>query len=55
MVHPTVLRNGGIDPKVYTGFAFGWGVERNYMMKSGLKIPDIRILYSTDLHVLKQF
>jgi len=55
MVHPTVLKNGGIDPKKYTGFAFGWGVERTYMMKSGLSIPDIRLLYSSDLRFLKQF
>ncbi|MBI2066020.1 phenylalanine--tRNA ligase subunit alpha [Candidatus Woesebacteria bacterium] len=55
MVHPTVLTNGGIDPKVYSGFAFGWGVERTYMMKSGLSIPDIRLLYSSDLKFLRQF
>ncbi|MBL7150548.1 phenylalanine--tRNA ligase subunit alpha [Candidatus Microgenomates bacterium] len=55
MVHPTVLKNGGIDPKKYTGFAFGWGVERTYMMKEGLKIDDIRLLYSNDLRFLNQF
>lgn len=55
MVHPNVLRAGGIDPKIYTGFAFGSGVERVLMMKSGLKIPDLRILYSTDLRYLEQF
>ena len=55
MVHPDVLKNGGIDNKKYTGFAFGWGVERVLMMKSGLKIPDLRLLYSTDLRFLKQF
>lgn len=55
MVHPVVLKNGGIDPKKYSGFAFGWGVERTYMMKSGLKIDDIRTLYSPDLRYLKQF
>lgn len=55
MVHPNVLRAGKIDPKKYTGFAFGWGVERTYMMKMGLKIDDIRILYKNDLHFLKQF
>lgn len=54
MVHPNVLKNGGIDPKEYSGFAFGWGVERNYMMKSIIKVPDIRLLYSTDLKILKQ-
>ena len=55
MVHPVVLKNGGIDPKKYTGFAFGWGVERVLMMKSGLKIPDLRLLYSIDLRFLNQF
>lgn len=55
MVHPTVLKNGKIDSNKYTGFAFGWGVERTFMMKSGLEIGDIRLLYSTDLKFLKQF
>lgn len=54
MVHPNVLKNCGVDSKVYSGFAFGWGVERTYMMKSGLSVPDIRLLYSSDLRVLKQ-
>ncbi|MFZ5933099.1 MAG: phenylalanine--tRNA ligase subunit alpha [Patescibacteria group bacterium] len=55
MVHPVVLKNGGVDPEAYSGFAFGWGVERTFMMKSGLSIPDIRLLYSADLRFLKQF
>jgi len=55
MVHPVVLRNGGIDPDVYNGFAFGWGVERVSMMKSGTKVDDIRILYSNDVRFLEQF
>ena len=55
MVHPNVLKAGGIDPKKYSGFAFGWGVERTYMMKAGIKIPDLRYLYSYDLNILKQF
>lgn len=55
MVHPNVLRNGNIDPKRYTGFAFGWGVERTFMMKSGLNLPDLRLIYSSDLRFLKQF
>ena len=55
MVHPVVLKNGGIDPKHFTGFAFGWGVERVLMMKSGLKIPDLRLLYSSDVRFLRQF
>ena len=55
MVHPNVLKAGGIDPEIYTGFAFGWGVERTYMMKSGTKIDDIRHLFSNDLRFLEQF
>lgn len=55
MVHPKVLRNGGIDPKRHTGFAFGWGVERVLMMKKGLIIDDLRLLYSTKLDFLEQF
>lgn len=55
MVHPKVLENGGIDHSIYSGFAFGWGVERTYMMKSGLKLPDIRILYENDVRFLEQF
>lgn len=55
MVHPNVLKAGGIDSKKYSGFAFGWGVERVLMMKSGLSIPDLRMLYSTDLRYLTQF
>jgi len=55
MVHPTVLKNGGIDPLKYSGFAFGWGVERVLMMKSGLNLPDLRQLFSDDLRFLKQF
>jgi len=53
MVHPVVLKNGGIDPEKYTGFAWGWGVERVMMMKYG--IPDIRLLFGNDLRFLKQF
>lgn len=55
MVHPNVLKNCGVDPTKYTGFAFGWGVERTYMMKSGLEIGDVRLLYSSDLSFLGQF
>lgn len=55
MVHPKVLKAGGINPKKYSGFAFGWGVERTYMMKAGLSIPDIRMLYKADLGFLEQF
>ncbi|HUW21764.1 MAG TPA: phenylalanine--tRNA ligase subunit alpha [Candidatus Bathyarchaeia archaeon] len=55
MVHPVVLKNGGLDPDIYSGYAFGWGVERVMMMKSGLKLPDLRLFYSTDLRILNQF
>ncbi len=55
MVHPNVLKAGGIDPEEYTGFAFGWGVERTYTLKQGLNIDDIRLLYSGDLKFLEQF
>ena len=55
MVHPNVLRAGKIDPSKYTGFAFGCGVERTYMMKSGLKIDDLRLLYGNDIRFLNQF
>ena len=55
MVHPNVLKAGGIDPEEYTGFAFGWGIERTYTLKEGLNIDDIRLLYSGDLRFLRQF
>lgn len=53
MVHPQVLRNCGIDPEVYSGFAFGFGVDRMVMMKYG--IDDIRLLYESDMRFLNQF
>ncbi len=53
MVHPDVLRRVGIDPDVYTGFAFGMGLERIPMLKYG--IDDIRLFYSNDLRFLQQF
>ncbi|MGD9689551.1 MAG: phenylalanine--tRNA ligase subunit alpha [Phycisphaerales bacterium] len=52
MVHPRVLRACGIDPEVWTGFAFGFGIERLAMGKYG--IPDIRMLFENDLRFLKQ-
>jgi len=55
MVHPQVLKNGGLDPKKVSGFAFGWGVERVFMMRKNLNIPDIRVLYQNDLRFLEQF
>lgn len=54
MVHPNVLKECGVDTKIYSGFAFGFGVERSYMMKSGLSVPDVRLIYSSDLRILKQ-
>lgn len=53
MVHPQVLRNCGIDPEVYSGFAFGMGVDRMVMLKYG--IDDIRLLYESDMRFLNQF
>ena len=53
MVHPNVLRNCGIDPEVYSGFAFGFGVDRMFMLKYG--IDDIRALYESDMRFLNQF
>ncbi|MBI2858046.1 MAG: phenylalanine--tRNA ligase subunit alpha [Chloroflexi bacterium] len=53
MVHPDVLRRMGCDPKVYSGFAFGMGVERIPMLRYG--IEDIRHFYANDLRFLKRF
>jgi len=53
MIHPKVLRNGGFDAGKYSGFAFGWGVERTIAMK--VNVPDIRLLYQNDLRFLEQF
>lgn len=53
MVHPNVLKNCGIDPEVYSGFAFGFGIERVTMLATG--IDDIRALYENDMRILKQF
>ena len=52
-VHPNVLRNCGIDPDIYSGFAFGFGVERIAMAKYG--IEDMRLLFENDIRFLKQF
>ncbi len=54
MVHPQVLTNGGLNPIQYSGFAFGWGVERVLMMKHHLT-ADLRDIYSLDLKFLSQF
>jgi phenylalanyl-tRNA synthetase alpha chain len=53
MVHPRVLENCGIDPEVYSGFAFGLGVERTAMGR--FNINDLRLLYENDVRFLKQF
>ncbi|MBI5876602.1 MAG: phenylalanine--tRNA ligase subunit alpha [Chloroflexi bacterium] len=53
MVHPVVLQNGGYDPAVFSGFAFGMGVERPAMLKYG--IDDIRYFFSNDIRFLEQF
>jgi phenylalanyl-tRNA synthetase alpha chain len=53
MVHPQVFENVGYDPEVWTGWAFGFGIERIAMLRYG--INDIRLFYENDLRFLKQF
>jgi len=53
MVHPNVLQNGGYDPKIYSGFAWGMGPERQLMLRN--KINDIRYFWGNDLRFLEQF
>lgn len=53
MVHPTVLRNGGYDPEVFSGFAFGMGTERIAMLR--YSIEDIRVFWANDFRFLEQF
>ncbi len=53
MIHPEVLRHGGIDPEKWMGFAFGLGIERLVMLRHG--IPDIRLFYDNDLRLMEQF
>lgn len=53
MVHPNVLKVGGVDTEKYTGFAFGMGVERVAMLK--YEIDDIRLLYENDMRFIEQF
>lgn len=53
MVHPQVLRNGGVDPEQFSGFAFGMGPDRIAVLRYGL--PDVRELYENDLRLLEQF
>ena len=53
MVHPFVLRNAGVDPEEYTGYAFGMGVERLAMLRYG--VDDLRTFFDNDLRFLRQF
>lgn len=53
MVHPEVLRNGGIDPEEFTGFAFGFGIDRLALARHG--VPDLREILSVDVRFLEQF
>ncbi|MBM3163261.1 MAG: phenylalanine--tRNA ligase subunit alpha [Chlorobi bacterium] len=53
MVHPNVLRNCGIDPEKWSGYAFGMGVDRTVLLR--YKIDDIRLLFENDLRMLRQF
>jgi phenylalanyl-tRNA synthetase alpha chain len=52
MVNPTVLHNGGYDPALYSGYAFGMGVERSAMLKLG--VDDIRYFFSNDIRFLER-
>ena len=53
MIHPNVLRAGGLDPQIYSGFAFGFGLTRLVMLK--YEIDDVRLLQSGDLRFVRQF
>jgi phenylalanyl-tRNA synthetase alpha chain len=53
MVDPAVLSACGIDPERYTGFAFGWGLDRIAMIRFG--VPDLRLFHENDLRFLEQF
>ena len=53
MIHPSVMRNCGIDPNEWSGFAFGLGIDRVAMLKYG--VPNIRVMFENDLRVLRQF
>ncbi|MBQ6154404.1 phenylalanine--tRNA ligase subunit alpha, partial [bacterium] len=55
MVHPNVLTACGLDPKKYSGFAFGWGIERTYTLQDNIEIDDIRNFYNGNLEFLQQF
>jgi phenylalanyl-tRNA synthetase alpha chain len=53
MVHPVVLRNGGLDPDAFQGYAFGMGLDRMTLLRHA--VPDVRLLMSADLRFLEQF
>ena len=53
MVHPNVLRAGGIDPEEYSGFAFGFGIDRMALMRHG--VDDLRAMYADDMRFIEQF
>jgi len=53
MVHPNVIQNCGIDPEVWSGYAFGMGVDRTVLLH--YKIDDIRLLFENDIRMLRQF
>ena len=53
MIHPNVLSEGGLDPALYSGFAFGIGIDRLLLLKH--KIPDIRHLFDSDMNFLNQW
>jgi phenylalanyl-tRNA synthetase alpha chain len=53
MVHPDVIRAGGLDPEEWSGFAFGFGIDR--MAKERHSVEDIREMYTNDLRFLRQF
>ena len=55
MTHPNVLKAGGVDPNEYSALAFAFGIERTYMMREGMRVGDIRVLYKNDLRFLQQF
>jgi phenylalanyl-tRNA synthetase alpha chain len=53
MVHPNVLRSAGVDPEIYSGFAFGMGIERTLMFRNDVK--DMRDMVESDVRFSQQF
>ena len=53
MVHPNVLINAGVDPEIYSGYAFGMGIERLAMLK--YQVDDLRVFFENDISFLRQF